>query len=148
MAQNPYFVPFHTGYVSLYQQLSQTPGLTLEETGRQETLIARLPHSEISYRFHQDSIYRIEVKNDYFRKKDALTTYESCRKYFQKIGAREAAFFVEGNAQHIIAVKGGNTYELIYAEHQKDVLSVSLIAKCVRFTPSEELSAYDFLADM
>lgn len=148
MGQNAYFVPFHTDYNSLYEQLSKAREMTLREEGQHDALIARQLHSEMSYHYHQDSIYRIEVKNDYFKRKDAQMAYKGCREYFKKIWAAETAFFVEGKARHIIAIKGGNTYELIYTEYSKSFLTVSLIVKCVRFTPKAEMSDYDYMADL
>jgi hypothetical protein len=147
ISQNAYFVPFHTDYNSLYKQLSKAREMTLEEEGQQDALIARQLHSEVSYRFHQDSIYRIEVKNDYFKRKDAEAAYNGCREYFRKIWASETAFSVQGNDRRIIAIKGGNSYELTYTEYSKSYCTVSLAVKCVRFMPEEEMSDSDYMAD-
>jgi hypothetical protein len=147
-SQNANFVPFHTAYDSLYKKLSHIREMTLQEEGQREALIARQLHSEISYRFHQDSIYRIEVKNEYFKRKDAQMSYKGCRAYLHKIGARETAFFWEGKAQHIIAIKAGNAYEITYTEYPKSRFTVALAVKCVRFTPREKLNDYDYMADM
>lgn len=148
IGQNQYFVPFNTDYDTLYERFMNARQVKLEKDNYQRELVLNQFNSEISYRFHEDSIYRIEVQNIYHKKKDGQKAYEGCRSYFQKIGAKEAAFFVKGTAQHIVAIKAGTSYELIFTEHDKKQVTISLIAKCVRFTPIDELSQYDFLADM